>query len=64
MVIAAGFRCALTTDNGHNELSDDRFTLKRFSTGNSLAYTDVIASGLLQSLVALKSAMSPLRKSA
>jgi peptidoglycan/xylan/chitin deacetylase (PgdA/CDA1 family) len=64
LVIAAGYRSALTTDLGRNAADADRFRLRRFGTGNTPAYTDAMASGLLGLLVSLKQAVAPIRRAA
>jgi len=64
LVIETGYRCALTTDIGRNGTDADRFRLLRFGTGNNLAYTDAMTSGVLGLLVALKQALAPLRRAA
>jgi len=53
LVIESGFRCALTTDQGFNQIGDDPFCLKRFSTGNNSRYVDITASGTMRMLLAI-----------
>ncbi|MFT5467170.1 MAG: peptidoglycan/xylan/chitin deacetylase (PgdA/CDA1 family) [Verrucomicrobiales bacterium] len=46
-----GYRCALLTETGFNQIDSDPYQLRRFSTGNSFRYVDVMASGTLRSVL-------------